>query len=223
MLSLKVGEMIINNFRPHISRLFIQEDFKNIQSFYEKCMISIICVGTMGVTIVMNVNPYFVDLWVGKSFYLNDSFNMFFGYYILFSLLTLPARIVLVSSLYKIHLLSISRIFEGVFRVVIIIIFIHYKQIELLPLSSLLAIYLFGLFFFHFMMQLYFKKHGVDSSKGFIFPISLILGIPFLVAYSQISHTWTILLLPLIGIIFIVYLRKNKVEFLSLAAVLLKK
>lgn len=223
MLSLKVGEMVINNFRPHISRMYIQKDFKNLQSFYEKCMITIICVGTIGVTIVMNINPYFVQLWVGKSFYLNDFFNLFFGYYMLFSLLTLPARIVLVSSLYKIHLLSFSRIFEGVFRVVIIIIFIRYKQIELLPLSSLLAIYLFGLIFFHFMMQLYFKKHGVTQSQGFILPITLILFIPFLIVFSGVSNSWTYILIPLLGTFFLIYLRKNKTEFLSLATALLKK
>jgi O-antigen/teichoic acid export membrane protein len=223
MLTLKIGEMIINNFRPHVSRMYVTGDYESIRLFYEKMMVTIFCIGSIALFVVSNINEYFLEIWVGKSFFLNTNFNVFFGYFILFSLLTLPARIIIVSSLYKIHQLSILRFSEGAFRILIILLFIHLKQIEILPITSVLALYIFGIIAFHILLRGYFKKHGLENFKGFVIQITALMIFPFLVYFFKLSELWSLLLIPVMGTIFWRHFKRYKAEFLTLANVLLKK
>jgi len=223
MLSLKFIELLINNFRPHVSRMFIKKEFEKMKDFYEFSLLTLICFGTIFITLVIFLNEYFVELWVGKSFFLNPYFNMFFGYYILITLFSLPSRIILVSSLHKIYLLAISRTTEGVFRISLILLFLKSDQIEFLPMTSLLSIFLFGILFFHFRIKTFFESNSQQKIKTYLPLFFLVLSTPFWIYYFRLNINFNFLILPFVLTIFVIYFIKKNRVIKNLLATLAKK
>ena len=222
MLIQKVIEMAVNNFRPHIAHLFGKKEFEKIKLFYELILFSVICISTLSVTVIIFINRYFVELWVGKGFYIGDLFTLLFGYYIISNLITLPSRIVLVSSLYKIKSLNFSRVFEGIFRIGLILLLLKSTSINILPITSILSIFTFGILFFHFQLRDYFKKHHQDSVKTYL-PLSiLILSIPAIFTYFNLSIIYNLITIPTVLVIFALFLKVKWNDFKKLSSVVFK-
>lgn len=222
MLTQKIIEMGVNNFRPHIAQLFGKKEIEKIKLFYELIQFSIICFGTISISVIILINHFFVELWVGKGYYVGDLFTLFFGYYIISNLITLPSRIVLVSSLYKVKNLNFSRVLEGVFRIILIACFIKSASIEILPLTSLISIFTFGILFFHFQLKSYFRGYNINTLNTYLPFTFITLLTPLAFTYFNLPNIFNLATILLVSIIFVMFLIRRWNDFKLLSSFVFK-
>jgi O-antigen/teichoic acid export membrane protein len=176
----KVVQLFINNFRPHVAQLYGKSDFKHIQFVYEFVGRISISISAVGIAVILFINHVFIHYWVGDSFYLGEAFSIFYGCWIFLDLVTIPARTVLSAALFQLNYQSAFRVLEGGGRIVALILLIPIIGLNSLPLSSMLATFLFGILFFTFQMNRFLNQRAFTTG---ILP----LFISFLVTASAIS------------------------------------
>lgn len=201
MLLQKVFQIFLNNFRPHISQLFGKNDFRAIYEIY-KVMFSF----TFGFAVIIIalftlLNEWFVNLWVGKEFYISDEFSFIFGLCILVDLLTIPSRIVLVSSLFEIKKQSYLRALEALGRMLFLVLFISKLNLIALPYSLLFSSFTFGLLFFGFQMYKYFKNNNIQIRLT-EYMIASVCVLTFLTIFNY-SLIIAVLFMIFFGVLFI--------------------
>ena len=194
----KVFQMFLNNFRPHISQMYGKKEIEHIRAFYNVIAPVVICLGILGISLVMIINPFFIRLWVGKSFFISDNFNMIYGVWMILELYTLLVRIILIPSLYAVKAISIAKFLEAALRVGILALILNKFGILALPISSLIGSLLLGCLFFYTCLNRYFNDHKVKVATAT--PIIVILGISlglFVLIYFDKSIYFKYLVLTL--------------------------
>jgi O-antigen/teichoic acid export membrane protein len=200
----KLIQILYNNYRPFISIFFGKGEYENIKFFYKTSSIVLVAVASFAISSAMLINKYFVTFWVGEEFLLNNNFIVLFGMFILLDLCTLPSRIVLVSSLYKIRNISIARVVEGFTRLGIVLVFFQKIELDILPLSSVIVTFLFGTLFFHFQIKQYFKNYKLELNNIITYA-SLLLVTVCLTMYTLNSSAYFPLVLLVLSILFLSY------------------
>lgn len=207
---IQIGEKFVNvffnNLRPHISRLYGNRDLESIQKIYiESSGLMMITAAVFGLVLVL-INKTFVTYWVGNEMYLGDQFNAFMVLFYVLNLLTLPSRIILVSTLSYVRHLSISGVFQGVLR--FSLLYIGFSELDLLalPISNVIALFLFG-----FICQMLLLIRFFDDSKEIKqINLTLIVLLFFGIFLSQISNSYYVT--AIVTFIGAIYLLK-KVNF----------
>ena len=145
---IQIGEKFINvlfnNLRPHISRLHGNRDIESIQKIYIESSGLMMITAAVFVLVLVLINKTFVTYWVGNEMYLGDRFNAFMVLFYVLNLLTLPSRIILISTLSYVRHSAISGVFQGVLR--LSLLYIGFSELDLLalPISNVVALFLFG-------------------------------------------------------------------------------
>lgn len=209
VLAQKVFQMFLNNFRPHMAQLYGKKDFEKIKTFYEISMPLLLGAGAISISIVMLINTYFVEWWVGKKFFLSYSFSVFFGFWIFLDLMTLPSRIILTASLYNLRDQSYARLMESVGRLLLIFFFLQSLGLDIMPISSVLSCFVFGNLFFLFQTKRFFHQQNFSLK---ILPILFQLGLIILLFghYQTVTMEYFPYTFGAIGlVIFGVYLYLN--------------
>lgn len=209
----KFIQILYNNYRPYISNFYGKNDYKSIQFFYNTSSWFLYGVTTVFMSFAFFLNETFVFLWVGSDYLMGRSFIILFGLYILLDLYTLPSRVVLVSSLFKIPIQSFYKILEGIFRIIIVFLFLHKLQQDVLPLSSVVSGIIFGNIFFFYQIRRYFQTNGCEDSFPFqyisLVNCLLVLGLLFFKLFYLIP-----IVLLIMGIAILIY--SFKYEFNNL-------
>jgi O-antigen/teichoic acid export membrane protein len=199
----KMVQILYNNYRPYISFFYGKSDFDSIKLFYTTTSWFLYGISITLIAMAMMFNSYFVTLWVGKEYLLQQKFIILFGIFILLDLFTLPSRVVLVSTLYDIKHQSFSRIAEGCSRLLIISLLLNSISFLSLPLSSVISIFVFGNVFFHFQLSRFFKTNNVIIKNIFFYIVILILFITSLFIIFNLE-TYLSYFLLLVGIVVLV-------------------
>ncbi|WP_333889194.1 lipopolysaccharide biosynthesis protein [Sphingobacterium siyangense] len=171
----KVFQMFLNNFRPHISQLYGKLELDKIKNiyfilFYGTYSFAIICLA-----IVQLINKYFIEIWVGDGFYIGDEFNIFYGLWVLLDLLTLPSRIILNSSLVSTNKLSYARLGEALLRIAIIFALLPFMGVAVVPISSIISCFIFGIIFQVYLMKRYFQIEDNKFVLSNVTPVVVLL------------------------------------------------
>ena len=185
----KVCNVFLNNFRPHISQLYAKSQFKSIHFIFQFLNDKFLILILFFSAFLMILNKYFVEFWVGNEFYLGNDFSILFGFAIVLEILTIPSRIVLISSLFDVNYISYFRSLEAVFRLLGIIVFYQYFGLNIMPIMSIISSIMFGHFFFHFKLKKYFNQNlivNVKSNLTILFALTLL--ILFLYAINEINY-----------------------------------
>ncbi|WP_313420148.1 lipopolysaccharide biosynthesis protein [Sphingobacterium multivorum] len=185
----KVFQILLNNFRPHIAQMYGKMELGRIKDLYFVMFYGAYSFGILGLASVQIINQFFIKHWVGKTFYIGDEFNTFYGVWILLDLLTLPSRIVLNSSLVGIKSLSYARLAEAFTRIGIIFLLLTSNGLNILPISSILACLIFGISFQVYLMKGYFEIKNTRFILSNILPVAFILAILFsLYMFKQVFY-----------------------------------
>ena len=220
ILTQKIFQMVLKNFRPHISQLYGKKEFSRIHDFFTLTSHITLAASAFAISIMMLINKYFVSLWVGEEFFISSEFSILFGFWVLLELHTIISRITLIASLHNIKWISFFRIFEAACRISIILFFISGTGINILPLSSVIACLAFGNLFFHFQMRNYFKIHGIELESYVIFFPTVLLISLLLLLYNDVIHIFPFVLLAA-GIIYGgITIVTNKAKFKNLSFLL---
>jgi len=199
LLFQKVCNVFLNNFRPHISQLYAKSQIKSIDFIFQFLNQKLLGFTLFFSALLMILNKYFIEFWVGKEFYIGSEFSILFGFAIVLDILTIPSRIVLTSSLFDIKYISYFRLSEAGFRCFGILVFYQYFGLNIMPIMSIVSSILFGHFFFHFKLKKYFNVNFINSGKSnFRILFSLTIIILFLYAINEIDYfIYCILLLSI--------------------------
>lgn len=165
-LAQKVFQIFFSNFRPHMAHLYGQGNFKNMSMFYDIISPFTLGISAFSIGFIMIFNSWFVGIWVGDLFFLNNEFNVLFGFYILLDLMTIPSRIILTSSLYKVKRQSAFRLYEAASRIIGIVLFIELIGISILPITSIISCVLLCNLFYYFMLRRFFKNYDIRLSSN---------------------------------------------------------
>lgn len=218
----KLIQILYNNYRPYISSYYGNEDFVGIKLFYNTTSWFLFGISTILIAITIYGNQYFVTFWVGQDYLMNMQFSILFGLFILLDLYTLPGRSILVSSLFRIRNHSFARILEGLVRISIVFLFITTLQQDVLPLSSVISVFLFGNVFFFYQVNAYFKKKLGEMPFPFIYIALINITMVLLLLFFNLNF-YVPILLSIIGVAILIYSFRNEVENLKLLKENLKK
>lgn len=216
MIFQKVVQMVLKNFRPHIAQLYGASDFKSMHSFFSIITPFTLSITTIGSAVVMIFNEFFISLWVGKEFFLSPTFSILFGLWVMLELHTITSRIVLTAALYNLRWISFFRIFEALMRILIIYSFIDKGQLNILPISSVLACLLFGNIFFHFQVQRFFQLNQVMFKSAEIITPVLLVVLAMALLYSGFLYIFPYLLLTVGFVLGISTFLKHKANLKNL-------
>lgn len=209
----KVFQMLLNNFRPHISQLYGKFEYDKIREFYNSIAPLTIGIGIFGVATIMIINPYFIKLWVGNGFYISDNFNLIYGIWILLELYTFLIRIILIPSLYAVRAISTMKAIEAIFRVSLLFIILNRFGIIALPISSLLGSLFLGCVFFFFCLNKYFKEHQEKGVNGTLLLLLVIIStslITMIYINQGYFFKYFLLIFGLLSTIYSVFFQKKK-------------
>jgi len=185
----KVCNVFLNNLRPHISQLYAKLQIKSIHIIFQFLNQKLLGFTLFFSALLMILNKYFVEFWVGNEYYLGSEFSILFGFAIVLDILTIPSRIVLTSSLFDINHLNYFRLLEAVFRCIGILFFYQHFGLNIMPIMSIISSILFGHFFFHFKLKKYFNQNLIVSVKSnFTILFSLTLMILFLYTINELDY-----------------------------------
>ena len=104
----KFHGQFFNTTRPYFAQVYGKGDMGLLSRMHNLSFnLSFTAAFIMGV-VVMLVNKWFIGIWVGPDFYLGDTINMLLCINFILQASVLPNRIVLVTTLYKNELHSIT-------------------------------------------------------------------------------------------------------------------
>ena len=113
----KFHQQFFNTTRPYFAQIYGKGDMALLSKMHNLSFnLSFTAAFIMGV-VVMLVNRWFIGIWVGSDFYLGDTINMLLCINFILQASVLPNRIVLVTTLFKNELHSITRVLEGISKV----------------------------------------------------------------------------------------------------------
>ncbi len=213
---------LINNLRPYIANFYGKKNITLIYNFYNLAVPLLLALSLLVFSVILIINEKFIKFWVGLDFFIGNKFVVLFGIYTILSIITLPARIVLTSTFYKLKSVTILRICEGVLRLSIILIFMKSTANFLLPLSSVISSFLLGYLSQHLILKSFFKSYSIPiENKYSYFLFVLLFAVLADQFLSGLHYTPIILLLfgALLTIHFYLFNRKKMFAFVQLLKV----
>jgi O-antigen/teichoic acid export membrane protein len=224
ILTQKLIQILYNNYRPYLSIFFGNENFEGLRMFYNTTSWFLYGITTLFIGIAMYINQYFVIFWVGEDYLMNSQFSILFGLYIMLDLFTLPSRIVLTSSLFKIRNQSFARFFEGILRILLIYLMFSNLKEDIMPLASVISVLIFGNIFFYYQIKLYFKEKLDKQPSNFVYIALVNFGLVMFSLYINMNSFIPLVLL-LVAIAILTYcfryefknLRLLKIQLLNVS------
>ncbi|MBL7764899.1 MAG: hypothetical protein JNJ58_02315 [Chitinophagaceae bacterium] len=222
VISEKLIGTLLNNFRPYIAQMFGRKEFANMLSFYELFIPVTTATACVIVSVLMVLNQYFVNYWVGADFFLGSEFGNYYAVFIIFNLMALPCRIILSATLYRLREHSFLRVAEGILRFLFIVSLFAIFHLKVLPISSLIASIIFGFVSLNFLVRHFFQSRELKySNKHYLMVVAIISA---LLISTLTGLTWllpSILLLFGIGVLFYNYQYKRQ-QMLTLIKLIIK-
>jgi len=140
----KFHQQFFNTTRPYFAQVFGKRDMQLLSRMHNLSFnLSFTAAFVMGIT-VMLVNKWFIRVWVGPDFYLGDTINMLLCINFILQASVLPNRIVLASTFYKIEWHNITRVTEGVLKLVTSILLFKSAGVNAIVIGSIIACLLFS-------------------------------------------------------------------------------
>lgn len=195
---------LVNNIRPYIADFYGKKKIEQIHIFYDLAVPLLLSLSLVVFSVLMIINEWFVKFWVGPDFFIGNKFIILFGIYTILNIITLPARIVLTSTFYKLKSNTGLRICEGILRLSIILIFMKDSQTILLPLSSVISSFLLGYLAQHLILRSFFNSYSIPIHNKY--PYFLMTIIVVILADQFISGLhYTPFILLCFGVLLLVH------------------
>lgn len=194
-LSDKVLGQFFNVSRPFIGQLIGKKQHTSIYelySFYTK--LSIFLSGFTA-SIIILINSYFVDLWVGIDLYSGDKITFWLSINFMLQFLLFPDRILLASSLYRVKTQALIRITEGTVNLGLSIYLGTILGITGVLLGSIISTVLFSNIYYKYLSNKYFKSNNVKSQpRNYLYYITILI-IPLIYFLKDTGNNFTSYLL----------------------------
>ena len=142
----KFHGILFNTTRPYFAQSYGKKEMTTLSKMYNSSYyLSIFFAFFIGITIVI-FSKWFISWWVGPNYYLGDKITLFLFVNFIIQATVLPNRVLLVSTIYKVKTHNISRVIDGLSKVIISIILIEDFGIIGIILGSIISSILFSNF-----------------------------------------------------------------------------
>jgi O-antigen/teichoic acid export membrane protein len=135
----KFHGQFFNITRPYFAQTYGRKEMEKLRQMYNAVFYSSFAFAFIIGIGVFLISRWFITWWVGPEFYLGDTINMLLCINFIVQAAVLPNRIILATTLYKNSLHSMTRIFEGLTKFIISILFLKLYGIEALILGGIVA------------------------------------------------------------------------------------
>jgi len=170
----KFHQQFFNTTRPYFAQVYGKGDMHLLSRMHNLSFnLSFTTAFIMGIA-VMLVNKWFIGVWVGPDFYLGDTINMLLCINFILQASVLPNRIVLVTTLYKNELHSITRVLEGITKVVLTVLLISRFGLPVLVLAGILSSVVFSNLWLNILTSRLLKEPFLKK----VLPLFLIIQVP---------------------------------------------
>lgn len=220
----QIGEMVhqqfFNTTRPYFAQTYGEKNFVKLRKMYNIIFhTSFISAFIIGITILL-LNQWFIGFWVGSSFYLGDTLNMLLCINFIIQIAVLPNRILLATSLYKIEIHNITRIFEGVLKYGLCFFLIVSYGINSIVCIGIIC----SLLLSNISLNILTSRLLNESFVAKLIPFVFLFGIPLLQLFTfGILKIVLFVLLICLNIVFVFYFYFKKDDFLFIKNIFLKK
>jgi O-antigen/teichoic acid export membrane protein len=167
----------------------------------------------MGITVLI-LNRWFIGIWVGADLYLGDTFNTLLCINFILQAAVLPNRIALATTFYKIEWHNITRVTEGIMKLVVTIFLFQFIGINAVAVGSIIACVLFSSLSLNYLTSRLVNENFWKKIRILLLT-PMILLIFYLTDEGLIRILTYLLLLGLIAIIFIIKEKQNLKTVLS--------
>jgi O-antigen/teichoic acid export membrane protein len=169
-------QQFFNTTRPYFAQVYGKGDMPLLSKMYNVTFsLSFASAFVMGIVILL-LNKWFLNLWVGPGFYLGDTVNMLLCINFILQAAVLPNRIILATTLYKIELHSLTRILEGSAKIGIALLVLAKFGVPALIISGIVSSVLFS----NCGLNLISAKLLNESFFIKVMPFLLLIPIPFI-------------------------------------------
>jgi O-antigen/teichoic acid export membrane protein len=169
-------KQVFNTTRPFFSQEFGKGNFFLLKSMYNVSFISSFVFAYFLGIVILLLNEWFIGIWVGEEFYLGNELNILLCLSFIMQSAVLPNRILLASTLYKNNLHAISRLSEGILKLILSIFLIHKLGINIIVISGIAASFIFSNTFLNFLSCKFMDENFWKKMILFLFLLPIILA-----------------------------------------------
>lgn len=188
-----------NTTRPYFAHVYGRGDMVLLSRMHNLSFnLSFTAAFIMGVTIML-INKWFISIWVGTDFYLGDTVNMLLCVNFILQAAVLPNRIVLVSTLFKNEVHSITRILDGLLKVILAILFLPSYGVKALIFSGIISSVIFS----NVWLNVLTSKLLSESVLKKVIPLFLLTCIPLVNLLNHYVFKCALFILVMLSLILI--------------------
>lgn len=177
----KFHQQFFNTTRPYFAQVYGKGEMGLLARMHSLSFnLSFSAAFVMGV-VVMLVNKWFIGIWVGPDFYLGDTVNMLLCVNFILQASVLPNRIVLVTTLYKNELHSITRVLEGISKIGLAVLLLARYGVPALIMAGIVSSVVFSNVWLNVLTSKLLKEAFFRK----VLPLILIITIPLIGLVSQ--------------------------------------
>jgi len=179
----KLHGQIFNTLRPYLSQAFGAGNLKKLAHLYNLMYITSFLVALVLGGVVYLIGQKFIGWWVGPEYYLGDTINILLYINFVVQVTVLPNRILLAATLFRNKFHSFTRIFEGIFKLILCLFLLQYYGVEVILIVSILSSLVFSNVILNYLTSELLKEH-------FFIKLLPFLSIIFLVGMIFSGNIW---------------------------------
>lgn len=205
----KFHGQFFNTARPYFAQTYGKGDMAKLTQMYNLVYYSsFLFAFVIGVGVYL-VSKWFIGWWVGPDFYLGDTLNLLLCINFIVQAAVLPNRILLATSLHKIVYHNLTRIFEGITKFTLSIIFISQIGIKSIIIAAIAG----SLFFSNSMLNFISAKFLNEKFMHKLLPLLPVLSLSLLLLSNNLLFRATIIIALLIILSSIIFYRFKHIKF----------
>jgi O-antigen/teichoic acid export membrane protein len=198
-------KQLFNTTRPYFAQIIGRNSRQKLRDMYDSTFyLSYLLAIFFGVGVFV-LNRWFISIWVGEEFFIGEMINFLLCINFILQACVLPNRILLATSFYKMRMHNLTRVFEGLAKLLLGIVLIAKFNITGLITASIIASVLFSNTILNYLTSRFFKESLPKKISSFFWVILLPIFVFYQSYYLQLFFLLTLLL-------FVFLLVFNKLE-----------
>lgn len=180
----KFHGQFFNTARPYFAQTYGKGDMAKLTQMYNLVYYSsFLSAFVIGVGVFL-VSKWFIGWWVGPDFYLGDTINLLLCINFIVQAAVLPNRILLATSLHKIVYHNLTRIFEGITKFTLSVLFLSHFGIKSIIIAAIVASLIFSNSILNLITARFLKENFLVK----LLPLLPVLSLSLLLYFDNTAY-----------------------------------
>jgi len=197
-----IHQQFFNTTRPYFSQIYGKNNFKKLNQLYDLVYYSSFLTAFIFGVFIFVLNKWFIGWWVGPEFYIGDKINLLIAINFILQSVVLPNRIILATTLLHIEIHNITRVLEGIIKIIISLLFIEEFEISGILIASIISTLLFSNSILNYIIS---KKIFNSLILSKLFPFIFIFLLYPIIFFERTLFMYIIILILTLGLTILSY------------------